>query len=43
MREMLEGLKIANFSNNAAVPIAAGMLADYDAEVIKLERPVHGR
>ena len=42
MKDMLEGVRVLDFSSNAAGPTCAAMLADYGAEVVKIERPVTG-
>lgn len=42
MREMLENIKVLDFTMNAAGPSCAGILADYGATVIKVERPGYG-
>lgn len=42
MKDMLEGIRVLDFSENAAAPTATAMLADYGAEVIKVERPKVG-
>ena len=39
---MLDGLCVLDFTMNAAGPTAAVMMADYGANVIKVERPVVG-
>jgi crotonobetainyl-CoA:carnitine CoA-transferase CaiB-like acyl-CoA transferase len=38
----LDGLRVLDLSTMIAAPVAASMLADYGAEVVKLERPVSG-
>ena len=42
MSKLFEGIKVLDFSNNLAGPYAAGILADFGADVIKIERPVLG-
>lgn len=42
MNNLLEGIRVLDFSQNAAGPTATAMLADYGAEVVKIERPVIG-
>ena len=42
MARLFEGIRVVDFTNNAAGPICASILADYGAEVIHLERPVVG-
>lgn len=42
MAGMLEGIKVVDFTVNAAGPTACGMLADYGATVIKVEKPGMG-
>lgn len=42
MAGMLEGIKVIDFSVNAAGPTACGMMADYGADVIKIEKPGMG-
>ncbi len=42
MEKLYEGIKVLDFSMNIAAPIASAMMADFGADVIKVERPVCG-
>ncbi|WP_325529933.1 CoA transferase, partial [Sporomusa sp.] len=42
MMNIFEGLKVVDFTNNAAGPFATAMLADFGAEVVKIEKPQVG-
>lgn len=42
MKPMLEGIKVLDFSVNPGGAQAAGMMADYGAQVIKIEHPEGG-
>ncbi|MBR1456696.1 MAG: CoA transferase [Oscillospiraceae bacterium] len=42
MAGMLEGVKVLDFTANAAGPCCTAMMADYGAEIIKIERPNTG-
>ena len=42
MSGMLDGVKVLDFTTNAAGPTAGGALADYGAYVVKIEKPKTG-
>lgn len=42
MRELLNGMNVLDFTTNVAGPVAVATLADYGANVIKVERPNGG-
>lgn len=42
MGNMLEGVKVVDITNIIAGPLSAGIMADYGAEVIHVEKPVVG-
>jgi len=42
MSGIFNGLKVLDFTNNAAGPLTCSLLADYGADVVKIERPVVG-
>jgi CoA:oxalate CoA-transferase len=42
MAQIFEGIRVLDLTNNLAGPIAAAMMADFGAEVIKVEKPVYG-
>ena len=42
MSALLDGLRVLDMSTMIAAPTTASLLADYGAEVIKLERPLTG-
>ncbi|HPK54204.1 MAG TPA: CoA transferase [Smithellaceae bacterium] len=42
MAQIFEGIRVLDITNNLAGPITAAMLADFGAEVIKVEKPVYG-
>jgi len=39
MAKLFEGIRVLDFTNNIAGPMATGMLADFGAEVTKVEKP----
>ena len=40
--ELLNGFRVLDVSSHGAVPIAGSILADWGADVIKIEDPEHG-
>lgn len=42
MANIFDGIRVVDFTNNLAGPGSTAMLADFGAEVIKIERPVAG-
>ena len=40
--ELLKGIRVLDVSSHGAVPIAGAILADWGADVIKVEEPEHG-
>ncbi len=42
MKDMLEGIKVLDITNNIAGPVTGGMFADYGADVIHIEKPKSG-
>lgn len=42
MKNLFEGIRVVDFSTNAAGPTATAHLADFGADVIKIEKPLTG-
>lgn len=42
MSSVYDNITILDFTNNVAGPYATGMLGDFGANIIKVERPVRG-
>lgn len=42
MKKLFEGVRVIDFGNNIAGPLSGTMLADFGADVIKVEKPVLG-
>jgi CoA:oxalate CoA-transferase len=42
MAQIFEGIRVLDLTNNLAGPITTAMMADFGAEVIKVEKPVYG-
>ncbi len=42
MKKMFEGVRVIDFGNNVAGPLCGAMLADFGADVIKVEKPILG-
>ena len=39
VKTLFEGIRVIDFGNNVAGPLAVAMMADFGAEVIKVEKP----
>ena len=42
MKNLFDGLRVVDFTSNAAGPVSTTYLADFGAEIIKVEKPVAG-
>ena len=42
MKKLFEGVRVIDFGNNIAGPLSGTMMADFGADVIKVEKPVLG-